>query len=213
MEKVHASRRLRRRHMTADELKVTETAHASRRTEGYGDGTCQQTNWRLRRRHMPADGRKVMETAHASRRTEGYDTSTHSPSVHSVHRIHVPNSPAPSLRYSGLKSTPGERLPWQIMCGFLHTKSGMPIPYLLHILQFKAVNQRFTKVFGPPPLPFHKLIPVFLTLQKHSFWTMGAQPIKQDTTRNNYYTLSKLLMRWMGFIKWNQFPNVWSKLI
>jgi hypothetical protein len=36
--------------------------------------------------------------------------------------------------------------------------------------------------------------------------------LKYDTTLSNYFTVSELLMRWMGLMKRYQFPNVWSKV-
>jgi hypothetical protein len=139
--------------MPADRRKSTEAAHASKRTEGYGGGTCQQTDGGLRRRHM-------------------------------------------AFSSSGLKSTPGERPHWQIMRGFLqslHTNSPIPNPYLLHILPFKAVNQRFTKVFGSLPFPFHKFIPGLPVL---SYRTVGVQPIREGNSSEIRYHTYPLLDSW-----------------
>jgi hypothetical protein len=58
----------------------------------------------------------------------------------------------------------------------------------------------------PPPYPSKSI------LQKSCLHNPLRKTIimKYNTTVSNCFTVSKFLMRWMGLMKWYQFPNVWA---
>jgi hypothetical protein len=77
-----------------------------------------------------------------------------------------------------------------------------------------SVSQTFSgyrplsSIYSFPLLP----CPINSILQNSGLHRPLMITIKQDTAFSNCFTVSTFLMRWMGVMKWYQFPKVWSKV-